>query len=62
MKMCKSKSSETRNRGSQVNNVQGNCENAFHVSSDKSSTICVNIGGVKLEMFVNFWRHDQHHK
>ena len=36
-----------------MNNVQGNCEYAFHISGDKSSTICVNIGEVKLEMHVD---------
>ena len=42
-----------RNRDVQVNNVQRNCEYAFHISGDKFSTISVNIGEVKLVMLVN---------
>ena len=36
-----------------VDDVQGNRKYAFHISNDSSSTICANIGGVKLEMLVD---------
>lgn len=54
MKMCKTKSSETKHKDSQVNNIQDKKrEYAFTVSSNESPTIGVNIGGVEMEMLVD---------
>lgn len=40
-------------QNNQVNDVQIDREYACHISCDSSSTICVNVGGVKLEMLVD---------
>ena len=49
---CKSRDTGA-NGERQVNQVQGNCEYAFHVSGDNASTVSVSIGGVNLDMLVD---------
>ena len=49
---CKSRDTGANGEG-QVNQVQGNCEYAFHVSGDNASTVSVSIGGVNLDMLVD---------